>query len=135
MAGKDILKTPDGRYLIVRDRLWRCADPTIPWDARQAFVKELMKARRAVSIAKSSDELKRARAAVDGAKHKLGERGPVWWVDGEPDLTGKMIQNSPYADWYGDRFEAQNTGRRRSDKAVTAADRSAGHAEGPRPRS
>jgi hypothetical protein len=81
MAHKHTLKTPDGRYLMVRDRLWRCADPTIPWDTRQAFVKELMKARRAVAVAKSAEETKQARRAVDEAKHKLGERGPVWWMD------------------------------------------------------
>lgn len=66
-------------------------------------MKELMKARREVAMAKTSDETKQARAAVDKAKNDLGERGPVWWTDGEPDLTGKMIQNTPYADWYSSR--------------------------------
>lgn len=100
MGRQEHLHTPDGRYLVVKDRLWRCADPTVPWEQRQAFVKELMKARRAVSVAMSAEDLKRARAAVDAAKNNLGERGPVWWMDGEPDLTGKMVQNTPYAEWY-----------------------------------
>lgn len=101
MAAKEHVVTPDGRYLIVNDRLWRCADPMIPWERRHALVKELMRARRAVAVAKTTDQLMQARAAVDKAKNDLGERGPVWWMDGEPDLTGKKVQNSPYAEWFG----------------------------------
>lgn len=100
MAAKEHLTTPDGRYLIVNDRLWRCADPTIPWETRQGFVKELMKARRAVAVAKTAHEMKLARAEVDRAKNDLGERGPVWWMDGEPDYTGKKVQDTPYAEWF-----------------------------------
>jgi hypothetical protein len=94
----------------------RCADPTIPWNVRQAIVKELMKARRAVYLARSSDELKSARASVNNAKHKLGERGPVWWMDGDPDLTRTMIQNSPYADWYATHIEKKSVRGRRGSK-------------------
>jgi hypothetical protein len=41
-----------------------------------------------------------ARQAVDDAKQALGERGPVWWTDGAPDLTRKMARNTAYAAWY-----------------------------------
>lgn len=41
-----------------------------------------------------------ARAAVDEAKRALGERGPVWWLDGAPDFNRMMIVNTPYADWF-----------------------------------
>jgi hypothetical protein len=37
---------------------------------------------------------------VDDAKQALGERGPVWWDDGSPDLNRHMAKNTPYADWY-----------------------------------
>ena len=100
MARPAPLTTPDGRYLIVHDRLWRCADPSIPWDIRQQFVKDLMKARRAVDLATTAAEKKAARQAVDAARHALGERGPAWWMDGDPDLSGSRVQDSPYADWY-----------------------------------
>lgn len=40
-----------------------------------------------------------ARRAVDAAKRALGERGPVWWTDGAPDLNRKLAKNSPYAEW------------------------------------
>jgi len=30
----------------------------------------------------------------------LGERGPVWWDDGEPDYNRHLVQNSPYAVWW-----------------------------------
>jgi hypothetical protein len=95
--------TPDGRYFVVRGRLWRMANPTLPPDERSALVSELMTARRAVRAAlKAQDDgrLAEARAAVDRAKHALGERGPVWWADGAPDLNRRMARNTPYADWF-----------------------------------
>jgi hypothetical protein len=41
-----------------------------------------------------------ARARVDQAKRSLGERGPVWWDDGAPDLNRHMARTTPYADWF-----------------------------------
>ena len=95
--------TPDGRYFVVRGRLWRRSDPSLDPDRRQALVNDLMTARRAVGAAKRSgdaDEMAAARAAVDAAKVALGERGPVWWDDGAPDLNRKMARNTVYADWF-----------------------------------
>jgi hypothetical protein len=62
-----------------------------------------MEARRRVRNAKQSgDEIGEAEAhhAVDAAKRALGERGPVWWSDGAPDLNRHMVKNTPYADWH-----------------------------------
>jgi hypothetical protein len=42
------LKTPDVRYIVVRERLWRAANPTLPADQRAALVDRLMDARRAI---------------------------------------------------------------------------------------
>lgn len=95
--------TPDGRYIVVRGRLWRCADPSLPAAERQRLVAELMTARRAVATARrtgDADGLAAARAAVDVAKRGLGERGPVWWNDGTPDYTRRMVWNTPYATWF-----------------------------------
>ena len=95
--------TPDGRYFVVKGRLWRTSNPHLASDVRQALVNQLMQARRAVGAAlKAGDaEAERsARAAVDAAKHGLGERGPVWWLDGAPDFNRKMVANTPYADWH-----------------------------------
>ena len=39
--------TPDGRYFVVRGRLWRRANPSLPADRRELLVRELMNARRA----------------------------------------------------------------------------------------
>lgn len=98
--------TPDGRYFVVRDRLWRMANPALADDAKARLVSELMAARRAVGVAiktgNTADE-KAARAKVDSAKHALGERGAPWWDDGAPDLNRHMVRNTPYADWYGAR--------------------------------
>ena len=95
--------TPDGRYFVVRGRLWRRANPDLPAEKRDALVRELMAARRAVKTALKSGvaaELTLARKAVDDAKIGLGERGPAWWTDGAPDLNRHKVKNSPYAEWY-----------------------------------
>jgi hypothetical protein len=97
------LTTPDGRYLVVRGRLWRCSDPGLDPARRQELVDELMTARRdkrAAMAADDADAREDARARVDRAKHELGERGPVWWDDGSPDLTRHLVQGTGYADWY-----------------------------------
>lgn len=95
--------TPDGRYFVVRGRLWRMSDPSLDPTRREALVRDLMAARSAKRIAiRNGDEeaRKTAKNAVHDAKVALGERGPVWWDDGEPDLNRKMVRNTPYADWY-----------------------------------
>ncbi|HEX8885926.1 MAG TPA: hypothetical protein VF797_15670 [Noviherbaspirillum sp.] len=95
--------TPDGRYFVVRGRLWRTSNPALPPEHRSALTRELMRARRAVGVALRADDavaLHAARAAVDAAKTALGERGPVWWTDGAPDYNRHMARNSPYRDWY-----------------------------------
>ena len=35
---------------------------------------------------------------MDEVKQALGERGPVWWGDGSPDLNRHMAKNTLYAD-------------------------------------
>ena len=95
--------TPDGRYFVVRGRLWRRTNPDLPVEQRELLVRELMNARRAVKAALRSKvpaELALARKAVDDVKVSLGERGPVWWTDGTPDLNRHKVKDSPYADWY-----------------------------------
>jgi hypothetical protein len=103
MAGLKHPVTPDGRYFVVRGKLWRLANPGLLAALRSALVRELMAARSAVRSAKFSKDLTAEAAAhhaVDVAKRKLGERGPVWWTDGSPDLNRHMVKNTPYASWY-----------------------------------
>lgn len=97
------LATPDGRYIVVRGRLWRRSDPRLAADERQRLVDALMDARRAVGTAKRAGDpaaLRAARTAVDAAKRGLGERGPVWWDDGAPDLTRRLAKTTGYAEWW-----------------------------------
>lgn len=93
--------TPDGRYIVVRGRLWRRANPQLPEAERQRLVTELMAARRAVATARrfGRDEVE-AHAAVAAAKVALGERGPVWWTDDAPDLNRHMARTTAYAEWF-----------------------------------
>jgi hypothetical protein len=100
MAGLKHPVTPDSRYFVVRGRLWRLANPGLSAEVRSAVVSELMAARGAVRSAKlAGDHAAEAAAhhAVDVAKRKLGERGPVWWTDGSPDRNRSMVKNTPYA--------------------------------------
>ena len=94
--------TPDGRYFVVRGRLWRCSNPQLSDEERQRLTAVLMAARRAKGSAlRAGDESGReqARQQVDAAKIAMGERGPVWWTDGAPDVNRHMVKNTNYAAW------------------------------------
>ncbi len=100
-AGRNSV-TPDGRYFVVRGRLWRTSDPRLPTARREALVRELMVARKAMGTARrSGDEVAgdAAKKVVGCAKRGLGERGPVWWSDGTPDWNRHLAKNTPYALW------------------------------------
>ena len=83
--------TPDGRYFVVRGRLWRCSDPSLVPARRQELVVELTSARRA--LRNEGDHIT-SRKRIDDAKRGLGERGPVWWTDGAPDYNRRLVKNT-----------------------------------------
>jgi hypothetical protein len=110
MAGLKHPVTPDGRYFIVGSKLWRMSNPELDPRRKLVLVHELMAARRAVKDAKSAgDQSAEAvgHRAVDQAKQALGERGPVWWKDGAPDLNRHLVKNTPYATWYARAVEGR----------------------------
>src|ERR1700760_3810773 len=87
--------TPDGRYFVVRGRLWRCSNPHLGDTRRAELVAELMSARRAKRSAMQAEDSaarETARSRVDAAKIALGERGPVWWMDGAPDFNRRLAR-------------------------------------------
>ena len=95
--------TPDGHYIVVRGRLWRASNPSLPEDRRQALVNDLMDARRSVAKARRSGDAvgeSMAHTAVEAAKVALGERGPPLWNNRAPDLNRKMARNTHYAAWF-----------------------------------
>ena len=101
MSERDVeCRTPDGRYLVVRGRLWRATNPHLPEQDKARWFASLMAARGQLRGKRSAEERAEARGAVDAAKVALGERGPVWWNDGEPDFNRRLVRNTPYADWY-----------------------------------
>jgi hypothetical protein len=76
--------TPDSHYFVVRDRLWRMANPGLDEVTRDHLVGRVMAARAVRDARKAADregEATRHRA-VDEAKQARGERGPVWWTAG-----------------------------------------------------
>ena len=102
-ASKSPPITPDGHYFIVRGRLWRCSNPSLPPAERQESVDSLMDARRDVKTSLASGDgarLKSARAKVQKTKEALGERGPVWWSAEDGGKWDRFLaKNTPYRDW------------------------------------
>lgn len=96
----DYPSTPDGRYFVVRGRLWRKSNPALPAAEREKLVHALIAARNGVRLAKTDDERKVARTTVNDAKIALGERGAVWWTDGAPDYNRHLAKNTLYAEWF-----------------------------------
>jgi hypothetical protein len=95
--------TPDGRYFVVRGRLWRMTNPALDDETRTRLQRRLMLARSALGRARrAADDAARlaARRAIQRAKVALGERGPPWWTDGAEDYNRHMAVNTPYRDWY-----------------------------------
>jgi hypothetical protein len=95
--------TPDGRYFVVKERLWRCTNPSLTKRAKEVLVHALMEARRAKGVAMRAGDAEgreAARKRVDEVKIELGERGPVWWTDGAQDWNRHMVMNTPYAEWF-----------------------------------
>ncbi|MBV9223818.1 MAG: hypothetical protein JOY85_07310 [Acidobacteriaceae bacterium] len=103
--------TPDGRYFVVRGRLWRCSNPALLPAQRQSLVQGLMAARRAKGFARRRGDVAARMTAlqqVEEIKQKLGERGPVWWTDGSPDWNRHLVKNTPYASWWAQITGPQN---------------------------
>ena len=95
--------TPDGRYFVVRGRLWRCSNPALSPESKQHWTAALMRARRAKGVAMRAGDLgerEAARGQVEMAKMALGERGEPWWTDGAPDWNRHMVKNTSYAEWF-----------------------------------
>ena len=92
--------TPDGRYFVVRGRLWRMSNPELDAASREALVARLMTARRALRKDAPVEGRTAARDEVEAVKQALGERGAVWWNDGAVDLNRKLVKNTPYATWF-----------------------------------
>ena len=89
------------------------ANPGLDEVKRADLVGRLMAARRAVRDAKKESDREAegaAHKAVDEVKRALGERGPVWWDDGSPDLNRHMAKNTLYADWYAKRALSDHGG-------------------------
>ena len=103
--------TPDGRYFVAKETLWRCTNPALLQEEKAQWIRMLMKARADVRMAKKCDneeDLRDARTRVHAAKVALGERGPVWWTDGAPDYNRHKVWNTPYGVWYEKLTQEQN---------------------------
>lgn len=90
------------------------ANPGLDEAERADLVGRLMAARRAVRGARKAADLDAeatAHRAVDEVKQALGERGPVWWDDGSPDLNRFMAKNTLFAEWYAKLSHSDQGGR------------------------
>ena len=96
-------RTPDGRYFVIRDRLWRSTNPSLSEDERQRLTRDLMRCRAQIGRAKrnaDSSMMRKARRKLHAIKVALGERGAVWWTDDSPDYNRYLVKNTPYRRWY-----------------------------------
>lgn len=88
-------RTPDGRYIVVRGRRWRAADPELPDEVRAELQQHLGRARAAVRTTRAAgdaDAEAAARHRVDLAKHGLGERGTPWWEQSAEDREQRWTE-------------------------------------------
>ena len=95
--------TPEGRYFIVRGRLWRSSNPGLSESRRDELTRALMRERSGIGQAlrkKDKDAEQAARHRLHELKVALGERGAVWWTDGAPDYNRHLARNTPYEEWY-----------------------------------
>ena len=113
--------TPDGRYFVVRGRLWRKANPALSTEQRQLLISKLMDARRALRGERPAEERAAAHRAVDEAKQALGERGPVWWTDGVPDYNRRLATSTPYEEGTCPSFWRNPKKRRMGEDGLCAA--------------
>jgi hypothetical protein len=103
------------------------ANPGLGEAERTDLVYRLMAARRAVRGAKQDADPKAeatAHKAVDEIKRALGERGPVWWDDGAPDLTRHMKRSVRSQGPFGEHAELPKnvgeSGKKPTSKASPA---------------
>jgi hypothetical protein len=73
--------TSDGRYFVVRGRLWRMANPDLGEAERTELVSRLMAARRSVRDAKESDDRE-----AEAAAHKVVEQSSIGQSPNTNDL-------------------------------------------------
>jgi len=69
---------------------------TLDDSTRRKALKQLMQAR-----------VNKDRTATIQAKILLGEAGPVWWDDDQPDFSGKQPSDTPYAAWWDSLTDKQ----------------------------
>ena len=74
----------------------------------------------------------KTRSLVGAMKIALGEWGPVWWIDGAPDLDRHMARTAVHADWFAS-IEREGRGRPslRTSPEVSADPFRRGHAATP----
>ena len=63
-AKEKLPTTPDGRYFVVRGRLWRCTDPRLGAEEKALLVAQLMDGRRAKGKAMRAGDDAARRAAM-----------------------------------------------------------------------
>lgn len=99
MAGIKHSVTSDGRYLVLKGKLWRLGNPDVERRETARLVKAPMDARRAVKDAKGAGN----RDAEFEAHRRVDEAGrarPRLVDDGAPDFNRHAVKNTPYAGRY-----------------------------------
>ena len=89
--------TPDDRYFVVRGRLWRMGNPGLNPATREALVRDLMSARRAVRDAKDDPEAMRqarGRRIAYVPQEPMSNLDPSFTIGG-PSLHVAYVRSPP----------------------------------------
>ena len=78
MATESPPVTPDGRYILVRGRLWRRANPHLPEADRQRHVDALMTARRDVARGNRAGVIRLRLPVAWTGQNSADNRRPAW---------------------------------------------------------
>lgn len=88
------LRTPDGRYIVVRGWLWRATDPKLSDQQREKLMKELMTARREVRFT-DPDKKAAARRAVDKPSANWESEGRCGGMTTHPTTIDTLPKTLP----------------------------------------
>lgn len=99
------LMTPDGRYIVVRGRLWRAINPGLASEVRAQLVQDLMTARRDVRSARRKPTVPPSLTLASGWRPRRSA-----WVSGAR-YGGKTARPSLTGEWPGRRPMRNGLGR------------------------
>mgnify|MGYP004241273791 CR=1 FL=1 len=96
-----------GGYLVHRALTPPAPPSYLTATASVADIQDVVLASGTVKAYKQVSVCAQVSGQIKSLKVALGERGPVWWDDGAPDLNRHMARTGPYAQWHASLPEGE----------------------------